>query len=104
MQHLGEVMFLKGLLLALCTAVGVKWVAFRRRRAEKGLPLKLNPRTGVYEISDWAASVERGARGFWNVTLFIVIAANLTAWAIWAIFGWDTLARAMLWVFGPLIA
>lgn len=100
MQHLGEVMFVKGLFLALCAAIGVQWVAFRKRRAEKGLPLKLNPRTGIYEVSDWAAWLERNARGLWNGVIVFAAVGNVAIWVALAVLGKVRVAQFFAWIFG----
>lgn len=70
MSHLTLVMFGKVLILAICGAIGDAWIAFRKRRAERGLPLKQN-KDGVYVPNDWAAKVEVVARGLWRFQLVV---------------------------------
>lgn len=68
--HLTLVMFGKALILAICGAIGDAWIRFRKRRAERGLPLRQN-KDGVYVPDDWAAKVEGVARGTWDFVLVV---------------------------------
>lgn len=54
-------MFWKAVVVAVWVAIVARWTAFRKRRQREGLPLVRNKRTGVYEVSDWTETVERGA-------------------------------------------
>ncbi len=98
MQHLAGVMFFKGLILALALAFGGWWTAFRKRRAQNGLPLRRNRITGVYEVKDWTATVERGAIGIWEGVIWFTVAFNLTIWFCWWYFGRERLAEFVNWV------
>lgn len=85
MAHLTLVMFGKALILAICGAIGDAWINFRKRRAERGLPLRQN-KDGVYVPDDWAAKVEALAQGahrfmlavaaFWIVICLIAVAVH----------------------------
>lgn len=82
-------MFGKALILAICGAIGDAWIRFRKRRAERGLPLRQN-KDGVYVPDDWAAKVEgvaRGAHRFMLTVAAIWMAICLSVFAYWKLTG-----------------
>lgn len=92
-------MFGKAVVLALWVAIIGGWSAFKKRRAEAGLPLKKNRRTGVYQVDDWPEKVDRTFR-FGRNTLFAV----LYAWWAFLLYYWITgqteeLGRIINWLF-----
>lgn len=91
-------MFFKGLILALALGIGGWWASFRKRRAANGLPLKQNRKTGVYEVHDWTATVERAAINFWNAVLWFFGLMNVAIWFSWWYFGREKLAAFVVWL------
>lgn len=83
-MSIGVVMFFKALVMAVLVAIGEAWKAFRKRREERGLPLRKN-RQGVYVVSDWAAKLERAAIRTWDAYLWFlfVFTVTLAAWGWW---------------------
>lgn len=73
-MSIGWVLFFKSIVVAIWAAIVESWDAFRQRRAEKGIPLRLN-RRGVYEARDWAATVENVVRFIGRVGMFIAAIA-----------------------------
>lgn len=96
MLSIGWVVFWKSVVVAVWIAIVAQWAAFRKRRAEKGLPLTLDKRTGVYVVKDWPDRVERvfrfGRNAVYAYTFFL-----WTLIAIVIVFGLQDEARAVLW-------
>lgn len=81
-----EAMDLALIVLLKCAVVGawfgiiVAWEAYRAKRRREGLPMKQNPRTGVYYVSDWTAWVNRAAIWGRNAVWGSIV-------LMWAVFG-----------------
>lgn len=60
-MSIGLVMFLKSLLLMAVAGVWDVWLAFKARHVERGLPLRQNRKTGVYEAHNWPELWQRRA-------------------------------------------
>jgi hypothetical protein len=83
MLSLGWLVFFKALVVTLWAATVEVWQAFRKRRAEMGLPLRQD-RTGVYVPRDWAETVERTVRTIGRVIMVIGAICSVTVLSIWA--------------------
>jgi hypothetical protein len=77
-MNLALVMFLKALLLSFWGWFTVCWVNFRKIRAQRGIPLRLN-RKGVYVPNDWAAKVEKAAKLLAKCFMVLVV-INAVFW------------------------
>lgn len=71
-MSLGFTMFCKALVLTLWSFLVDGWEAYRKRRTERGLPLKQG-RNGVYVVSDWTLWVNATARGIRNASFALVV-------------------------------
>lgn len=96
-MSIGLVMFGKGLVIGLFAVFATWWAAFRKRRTERGLPLKQN-RNGVYEVSDWAAKAEWLAYRLWHGLLIATVAWWAILLGIWLLRGDEGLRAHFVWL------
>lgn len=85
-MSIGLVMFWKAVVVTLWAVAVERWDAFRQKRAGEGLPLKLNRKTGVYQVRDWTAGVNKAGRVFRNTvySITLVLWAGMAGyWLFW---------------------
>lgn len=76
MLSIGGVMFFKGLIVALWGVIVSVWETWKDKRAEKGIPLKLDER-GVYVPDDWPERLERGFRLAGRIALWWIVGSGV---------------------------
>lgn len=76
MLGIGWLMFWKALIVSAGVAALDAWALFKRRRIEKGIPLKF--KDGVYRPSNWPERAERITRfAFWSIFVVLNLLAAL---------------------------
>lgn len=83
-MNLGLVMFGKAVIIGIAVIALERWQSFKKQRIEAGIELKLNPKTGRYEPSNWPETFEFWfKRIFWTAVALITISSfALTAFII----------------------
>lgn len=61
-MSIGWVIFWKAVVVAVWAAAFARYRAFKRKRKERGLPLRLDVRRGVYVVDDRLERFERNAK------------------------------------------
>ena len=104
MLSIGWVMFWKAVVVAVWILIVERWASFRKRRRDDGLPLKLNRRTGAYEVRDWTGNVDRSVLFLRNC----IYAVGLTLWtalgAGYLYDGRDGMKVVVDWIFSILLS
>lgn len=78
--QLALIVLLKCVVIGAWLGLVVAWQTYRKRRHSEGLPLKQDPRTGIYQVSDWTVWVDRAAIWVRNLAWASII-------AMWGVFG-----------------
>ena len=83
-MSIGWIMFWKAVVVAVWIVIVERWVAFRRRRQQEGLPMRYSKRSDSYVVHDWTDWVNTAFR--WGKYAFFAFALAI----------WTTLSIAFL--------
>lgn len=74
-MSIGWIMFWKAVVVAVWIVIVERWVAFRRRRQQEGLPMRYSRRSDSYVVHDWTDWVNTAFR--WGKYAFFAYAAYI---------------------------
>lgn len=98
-MEIGLTIFLKSLVVGIWVIIVERWLAFKERRKAKGIPLKLNSKTGIYSADDWPEKVEGVVRRTGKVLMGTVFALIILIYGTWLVFGRETTRQLIVFLF-----